>query len=178
MIYVVLAAIAFTAWRYARAVRAGHSLAVLGELIAAVGGGAIAGIWFGAASRAAMRAIALANASVRFSWSGTMQVLLVFIGFGAAIGILYAGLFRHAFDRSGLLFGGLLTLATWYPLGQAARQLLASPPEGIRFFLTSGAIIAVMWIPYAYLLQIFTPRFVRLLDRCRLARMAHDPNRA
>jgi hypothetical protein len=161
MIYGLLAAILVLAVRYTRAVKR-ESRRVLLELPAAALAGLVAGVWFGLAARGAMRVIALAAKSpLRLSASGSIQVVLVFAAIGAGVGLLYAGLFRHALATSGLRFGLLLLLVTWYPLAQAGAQLLGYEPDPLKLILISGAVLALMWLPYALLLQKLTPPISR-----------------
>lgn len=163
MIYLAAAAFAFVIVRYALLVRRQQSPASLIELPVVAGAGLIAGLWLGVGSRAAMRVIAMANGGGAFSAGGTLQVVLVFTAFGGGVGLLYAGFFRHALATSGLLFGALLTLATWYPLGRAAWQQLARKPDLVTMAAVSLAIIAAMWIPYALALQLLMRRFDRTI---------------
>ena len=149
MAYVAAAAVALLVVRYTLIVRREQSARVLLELPIAAGAGLIAGLWLGVSSRAAMRAIAMANGGGAFSAGGTLQVVLVFTAIGGGVAILYPAL-----GRNGLTFGGLLTLVTWYPLAHAAAQLLRPQPETWKLAAVSLGIIAGMWIPYALLLQI------------------------
>lgn len=147
--------------RYTRAVRR-ESRRVLLELPAAALAGLVAGLWFGIAARGAMRIVALAaKAPLRLSAGGSVQVILVFAAIGAGVGLLYAALFRHALGSSGLRFGLLLLLVTWYPMAQAGAELLGYQPDPLKLILTSGAVIAAMWLPYALLLEKLTPPISR-----------------
>jgi hypothetical protein len=161
MIYIVILAAAFTVARYARVVKREKSARVLIEIPIAALAGLVAGIWLGIAARGAMRVIAVANHSARFSWSGTFQVVFVFAVFGAGIGALYPGLFRHALERSGLLFGLILILVTWYPLTRQALQLIGNLPSTSTLIIVSGATLAAMWLPYALALQWLISRLRR-----------------
>ena len=159
MIYLAAAAVAFVAVRYALVVRREQSSRALLELPIAAGAGLVAGLWLGVTSRAAMRVIAMANGGGAFSAGGTLQVVLVFTAIGGGVGLLYPGFFRQALGRSGLAFGALLTLATWYPLARSAWQQLAQKPDIAAMAAVSLGIIAAMWIPYALALQILVRRF-------------------
>jgi hypothetical protein len=153
MIYLAAAAVLVTIVRYTLAVRAEGSSRVLMELPASALAGLIAGLWLGISSRLAMRLISIANDAPRFTWGGTMQILFTFALMGAALGLLYTGLFRPRLRSRGFLFGMLLLLGSWYPLARAARQQLADPPEPLMLFVMTGAALAVMWLPYALIVE-------------------------
>lgn len=161
MIYVAALAIAVTAIRYTYAARAG-GLRVLYEIPAASLAGLAAGIWLGIASRVAMRLVAMAaTAPPRLTLGGSIQVVIVFAAMGGVAGILYAGLFRHAFATSGARFGLLLFLATWYPLAQAGADIIGRKAD----FFASGAVIALMWFPYTLLLERIAAPLARRMTR-------------
>ena len=159
MAYLAAAAVVLLIVRYTLVVRREQSPRALLELPIAAGAGLIAGLWVAVVARAAMRVIAMANGGGAFSAGGTLQVMLVFTAIGGAVAILYPGLFRHALDKSGLLFGALLTLTTWYPLAHSAAQQLRRQPELWKLAAVSLGIIAAMWIPYALALQFLMRRF-------------------
>lgn len=153
MIYVLLAAIAITIVRYAAAVRREGSFRILLELPASALAGLLGGAWLGIAARGAMRIIAMANGSSVFSMSGSLQVVGVFALIGAGIGILYAGLFRHALTSSGLRFGLLLLLVTWWPLAEEGIELLGDKPGVVMAIIGSGAVLSAMWLPYSLIME-------------------------
>jgi hypothetical protein len=161
MIYIAAIAVVLTAIRYTLAVRA-NGPRVLFEIPAAALAGLAAGIWLGIASRVAMRLVAMAaGAPLRLSAGGSLQVVLVFAAIGGGVGILYAGLFRHAFATSGARFGLLLFLATWYPLAQAGADIIGRNAD----FLASGVVIALMWFPYALLVERIAALLCRRMTR-------------
>jgi hypothetical protein len=161
MIYAAAIALFLTAVRYTLAVR-GHGSRVLYEIPAAALAGLLAGLWFGVAARVAMRLVAMAaGAPLRLSAGGSIQVVLVFAAIGGGVGILYAGLFRHALATSGARFALLVFLATWYPLAQAGADLIGRKAD----FFASGVVIALMWLPYALLLERIAPPLCRRMTR-------------
>lgn len=161
MIFLLAGVLLLAAWRSSvRARREGWGRVAAG-LFAASGLGLAAGLLIGVWARVGMWAIAFANGGpTRFSLSGTFLVVVTFAGFGLLLGVIYEGAFRELLRRSGLAYGLLLTLVTWYPLAQAAEQELTNHPTPLSLFLVSGLLVASMWLPYAWLLE-------RLLGRRR-----------
>ena len=168
MIFVVLAALVLTVFRYARAIREIGVGAALRELAAAVGGGLVAGVWLGIAARGAMRVLAIVSgAPLRFSSGGSLQVLGTFALIGAALGILYAGFFRHALASSGFRFAILLIVLGGVPLTQAALDVIGARPALPQLILGSAATLAVMWLPYGLVLEVITNRLHRIGEKSR-----------
>ncbi len=132
MIFVIVPLVALTVWRYFLMARRCGRGYMLREVAAAASAGATSGVLIGLAARIGMAAIGVAN---------------------GALGIIYAGLLRRILRGSGLAYGCLLVLCTWYPLAQAAVEDLSVQPAIGRLILTSGVIVAAMWVPYALVLE-------------------------
>lgn len=169
MIFVALAALLITLWRYTSAVRRAGSAAPLWEIPIAMLAGLAGGLVLGLAARGGMAVITIANGGPpRFSWLGTLQVVATFAGLGALLGIAYAGLFRQALGRSGLAFGVILMIASAYPLARSGAQVLAAPVPGRTLLAVAALVLAAMWLPYALVLE----RVTAALQRCRSANHA------
>ena len=174
MIYLVAIGLAITITRYTLAVRRGEPSRVLYEIPAAIVAGLLAGVWLGIGALIAMRVIAyFASAPPRISVTGSIQVVLVFAAMGGGIAILYAGLFRHALAKSGIWFGLLLFLGSWYPLAQAGAQLLGYKPDPLSLMAVSGAVVALMFIPYALLLQTLISLRIKSQELTPACKSAH-----
>ena len=153
MIFVLLLGVGLTVWQYflmARRYGRGYTLR---KIAAATFAGAASGILIGLAARIGMAAIGLANGAARFTLSGSFAVVIAFAGFGVILGIIYAGLFRRVLRGSGLAYGCLLVLCTWYPLAEAAVEELTARPAVGKLTLISGVVVAAMWVPYAIVLE-------------------------
>ena len=155
MIYVVTGAVVITLARYVLAVRqeGWRSLTEIGwAALAGLG----AGVWLGVAARGAMRVVAVAAGSAgEFSLDATFRVIWTFTLFGGGIAIFYAGFFRHALATSGFRFGLLLIAATAWPLTDAALNIIARRPPLPTLIVSSAAVLAAMWLPYAILVERF-----------------------
>lgn len=160
MVFVLAFVVLLTAWRFAlTARRRGLFWAARDVLVAAISGW-VAGVLIGIGARVAMGAITIANGDTqRFTWSGTVTVVVTFSGFGIIFGFVYEGLFRRLLRRSGVAFGLLITLCSWYPLTHAATQQLTIRPSVGSLVLMSGILVAAMWIPYAVLLELLLSRW-------------------
>lgn len=154
MIFLLVAMLLLTAWRFAAAARQRGLLWTFRSIVVAACSGLLAGVFIGIGARIGMGAITIANgAPQRLSVSGTAAVVVTFSSFGIALGVVYEGVFRRLFRRSGLAYGGLLTLCTWYPLAHAAAQQLTGNPSIIPLALLSGLLIALMWLPFGLALE-------------------------
>ncbi|HKQ07571.1 MAG TPA: hypothetical protein VJ464_20770 [Blastocatellia bacterium] len=153
MIFVLALLVALTVWQYFLTARRQGRGRVFREIAAAVFAGGVSGILIGVAARLGMAAIGLANGAARFSFSGSIAVVISFAGFGVILGIIYAGLLRRLLRASGLAYGCLLVLSTWYPLAEAAVEELASKPATAGLVLISGVVVVGMWVPYAIVLE-------------------------
>ncbi len=160
MIYfltIVLLLATFSFWLKAR--QRGFSSVILGLGIASVAG-FLAGIFIGLGARLAMSAIAFANGDLsRFTFSGSIQVVIIFASSGIVLGIIYETLFRDLLRQSGLAFGLLLTLCLWYPLAESAIQVLRFQPTMISLFFFSGVLTSLMWLPFALTLEAILKRW-------------------
>lgn len=154
MIYllaIVLILTAFGVWLKAR--QRGFLPVMLDLGIAAVAG-FLAGIFIGLGARIAMSAIAFANGDLsRFTFSGSIQIIITFASSGIILGVIYEALFRDLLRQSGLAFGLLLTLCLWYPLAESGVQVLRFQPTAISLVFFSGVLTALMWLPFALALE-------------------------
>jgi len=153
MIFVLALIVALTIWQFFLTARRQGRGRVFREIAAAGFAGGVSGMLIGVAARLGMAAIGLANGAARFSLSGSLAVVITFAGFGVILGIIYAGLLRRLLRASGLAYGSILVLSTWYPLGEAAVEDLASKPGTVALVLLSGVVVAGMWVPYAIMLE-------------------------
>jgi hypothetical protein len=154
MIYVLAGSLLIALWHYVRVGRRSGALAVLRELALTLAAGLIAGVLVAIGARLGMRLIAEANdAAPRISLTGTSVVFVVYCGIGALCAVLYSAVFRWWLRRSGLRYGCLLFLVTWYPLAHSGAQQLVEPLSFLSLALWSAAIIALMWLPYAIALE-------------------------
>ncbi len=162
MIFLLAAVLLLTAWRFTAAAR-GRGLAwVLRSVAVAAASGLLAGVFIGVGARVGMGAITIANgASQRLTASGTAAVVLTFSTFGVALGVVYEGLFRRPLRRSGLAYGGLLTLCTWYPLAHAAAQQLTGSPAVFPLVIISGLLVGLIWLPFGLALEALLTRWQR-----------------
>ena len=161
MIFVIVPLVALTVWQYFLMARRKGGRYTVREIAAAASAGATSGILIGLAARIGMAAIGVANGAPRFTLSGSFAVVIAFAGFGILLGIIYAGLFRRILRGSGVAYGCLLVLCTWYPLAQAAVEELSARPAIGKLILTSGVVVAAMWIPYASVLERLMLRWQR-----------------
>lgn len=160
MIFLLIAALLLTAWRFtALARRRGLALALRGVAISA-GCGLLAGVFIGVGARVGMGAITIANdAPQRLTASGTFAVVVTFSSFGIVLGVVYEVLLRRLLRGKGLAYGGLLTLCTWYPLAHAAAQQLTAHPALIGLVTLSGLLVGLMWLPFGLALEALLRRW-------------------
>ncbi|HEV2861574.1 MAG TPA: hypothetical protein VGX48_11240 [Pyrinomonadaceae bacterium] len=160
MIFLLAGALLLTAWQFtARARRRGLAWALRGVAVSACCG-LLAGVFIGVGARVGMGAITVANgAPQRLTASGTFTVIIAFSSFGIALGVVYEGLLRRLLRRSGLAYGALLTLCTWYPLAHAAAQQLTAPPAPTALAASSGLFVGLMWLPFGLALEALLGRW-------------------
>lgn len=160
MIYLLAVVLLLTAWQLALKVRRQGLLRVFKDIAVAAVCGLVAGVFIGLGARMGMAAIPVANGvAPSFTLAGSFTVVLTFASYGIGLGVVYEGLFRRLLRESGLAYGGLLTLATWYPLAQAAAQQLTGQPTFISIMVFSGLIVALMWLPFGLALEALLGRW-------------------
>jgi hypothetical protein len=169
MIYVLGALLLVSLWHYVQIARTQGGAALGREIARTLVAGLVAGVLLALGARLGMRLIAIANdAAPRISWQGTSAVIAVYSGIGALCAVLYGAVFRRLFRGNGLAYGALLTLATWYPLAHAGAQQLVTPLPLLALALWSGAIVALMFLPYAWVLE----RLLRVAEKRRAGKTA------
>ena len=160
MIFLLAGVLLLTAWRFTARARQRGLVWVLQSVAISACSGLLAGIFIGVGARLGMGAITIANgAPQRLTASGTFTVVVTFSSFGIALGVIYEGLFRQLLRRNGLVYGGLLTLCTWYPLAHAAAQQLTADPALILIVTVSGLLISLMWLPFGLALEALLRRW-------------------
>ena len=160
MIFLLVAVLLLTAWRFtANARERGLAESLRGVAVAACCG-LLAGVFIGVGARIGMGAITIANgAPQRFTASGTVSVIVIFSSYGIVLGVVYAMVFRRLLWHNGLAYGGLLTLCTWYPLAHAAAQQLTAPPALIQLVTVSGLLVGLIWLPFGIALETLLRRW-------------------
>ena len=154
MIYLLAAVLLPTALQFIMRARRVGVLRVLKGIAVAAVAGLLAGVFIGLGARAGMAAVTVANgAAPSFTPAGSFTVVVTFASYGILLGVAYEGLFRRPLRSSGLAYGGLLMLVSWYPLAQAAVQQLTGQPTLISIIIVSGIIIALMWLPFGLALE-------------------------
>jgi len=137
MVFLLAAVLLLSAWRFILLARRRGIVHVIKSVLLAASLGLLAGVFIGVGARIGMGAITVANGGApRFTPSGSFSVVATFSGFGIILGVVYEGMFRHLLRRSGLAYGALLTLCSWYPLAHSAAQQL------------TGARAYCRWSPY------------------------------
>ncbi len=160
MIYIVALAVAPAAFGFYRKARHQGIKRTLLDTVVSAAFGWLAGILIGVGARIGMWAIPFFNGTEsRFTLDGTLQVVLVFSLYGIGLGILYELIFRGLLRKSGLLFGILVTLFTWYPLGAAGAQQLNFQPSMLPLVFFSGLFVALMFVPFSLLLELLIRRW-------------------
>lgn len=160
MIFLLAAVLLLTAWRFYADARRRGAARVLGRAAVSAGSGLLAGLLIGVGARVGMGAIAIANGDPqRLTLSGTASVVLTFSTFGVALGLVYEGLFRGPLRKSGLAYGGLLTLCTWYPLAHAGAQQLTGAPALLQVVVASGLLVGLIWLPFGLALEALLRRW-------------------
>ena len=154
MVFLLAAVLLPTAWQYILMARRRGLLYVVKSIAAAALLGLLAGVFIGIGARTGMSAITVANGDApSFTLSGSLNVVATFASFGILLGVVYEGLFRRLLRGSGLAYGLLLMLCSWYPLAQAAAQQLTGRPSLLTQIVVSGLIVALMWLPFGVALE-------------------------
>ena len=160
MIYLLAAVLLLTVWQLVKRARRHGLLHVLKGVAVAAVAGLLAGVFIGLGARAGMAAIPVANgAAPSLTLAGSFTVVLTFASYGIGLGVVYEGLFRRLLRASGLAYGALLMLCSWYPLAQAGAQQLAGRPTLISLIAVSGLIVALMWLPFGLALEALLRRW-------------------
>lgn len=160
MIYLLAVVLLLTAWQLTLKVRRQGLLRVSKDVAVAAVFGLLAGVFIGLGARAGMAAIPVANGvAPSFTLAGSFTVVMTFASYGIGLGVVYEAFFRRLLRESGLAYGGLLTLATWYPLAQAAAQQLTGQPTFISLMAFSGLVVALMWLPFGLTLEALLRRW-------------------
>ena len=160
MVFLLAAVLLPTAWQYILMGRRRGLLYVVKSIAAAASFGLLAGVFIGIGARAGMSAITVANGDApSFTLSGSLNVVATFSSFGILLGVVYEGLFRRLLRRSGLAYGALLMLCSWYPLAQAAAQQLTGRPALFTQLAVSGVVVALMWLPFGVALEALLRRW-------------------
>jgi hypothetical protein len=160
MVFLLAAVLLLSAWRFTLLARRRGIAHVIKIVLAAAALGLLAGVFIGVGARIGMGAIAVANGGApSFTLSGTFSVVATFSSFGIILGVVYEGLFRHLLRRSGLAYGALLTLCSWYPLAHSAAQQLTGRPGPLPLIVASGFIVALMWLPFGAALEALLRRW-------------------
>ena len=160
MIFLLAGAVLLTAWRFTVLTRQKQLAWVLKGVAISACCGLLAGVFIGVGARVGMGAITIANGDPqRLTVSGTFTVVVTFSSFGIVLGVVYEVLFRRLLQRRGLVYGGLLTLCTWYPLAHAAAQQLTARPTLISLVTLSGLLVGLMWLPFGLALEALLRRW-------------------
>jgi hypothetical protein len=162
MIYPAVVVLLLTAWQLVRRARRQGLLLVFKSVAVAAFAGLLAGLFIGLGARLGMAAIPLANGGTpSFTPAGSFAVVSTFASYGIGLGVVYEGLFRRLLRGKGWAYGALLLLCSWYPLAQAAAQQLTGRPPLISLAITSGLIVALMWLPFGLTLEALLKRWLR-----------------
>ena len=162
MIYLLAVVLLLTAWGFAVKVRREGLRRVLKGVAVAAVSGLLAGVFIGVGARVGMGVIPVANgAAPSPTLAGSFAVVVTFASYGIGLGVVYEVLFRRLLRGSGLAYGGLLMLASWYPLAQAGAQQLTGGPSLISMVVVSGAVVALMWLPFGLTLEALLGRWHR-----------------
>ncbi len=165
MIYLAVLAILFLGYGIFRSVRAAGAKHTLLDVVAAVISGWAAGLLLGAGARVGMWAIPFfSGAESRFTLDGSIQVVLVFSLLGIGLGLLYEFVFRGPLRGRGSLYGLLISLVLVYPLGGEGVEQLNFSPGLVPLAFFTFLFIAIMFVPYAFLLQALLGAWHRLHD--------------
>jgi hypothetical protein len=160
MIYVLVPFVGLAVWHYVRLGQRAGAATLGRELLRTLLAGVAAGLLVALGARLGMRLIAIANeAPPRISWRGTSVVFAAYTGVGVLCAVLYVAVFRSWLRRRGTAFGALLVITTWYPLAHSGAQQLVHPPPLASLVIWSGAVVALMWLPYAVLLEVLLARW-------------------
>jgi hypothetical protein len=165
MIFLVALALIVAAFGGYYRFRSQGSLPLLLDVVAAAVSGWIAGLLLGVGARIGMWAIPFFNGTEpRFSFDGSLRVVLTFSLFGIGLGILYEVVFRKLFRNHGILFGLAISILTVYPLGREGVELLNFSPSILSLAFFTFFFIAIIFVPFAVALEFFVCRWHRFHD--------------
>ena len=163
MIYLVLVALILTLVGFYFRSKAVGFLSAMFDLIAAVVTGWISGLLIGFGARIGMWAIPFFNgADSRFTFDGTLRVVLTFSLFGIGLGLVYELVFRGLLRQHGSLFGLLVTLIAAYPLAMAALQQIRFSPPILPTIGFALLFVGIMFLPFAIVLELMLSRYHRI----------------
>jgi hypothetical protein len=164
-VFLLGAVLLLTGWQLTLTARRHGFVWVVKSIGVAVASGLLAGVFIGMGARLGMSAISIANGDVpRFTLSGSLNVVSTFASFGIVLGIVYEGLFRRLLRQSGVAYGALIMLCSWYPLAHAAAQQLTHHPSLISQIIISGLVVALMWLPFGIVLEALLKRWLKRND--------------
>lgn len=168
MIYLIVFASLLTAFAFYRRSRRFGVIPTLADLLASALLGWISGLLIGAGARIGMWAIPFFNGTEpRITFDGTLQVVLTFSLFGIGLAIIYEFFFRRLLREHGLLFGLLISLIVWYPLGSQGIQQLRFSPTFLSAALVTFAIMAITFIPFSVVLEYLLGHWHHFRSECR-----------
>ncbi len=165
MIYLVSLASIVAATGAYRRIRSQGVLQLMFDVFAAAISGWLAGLLSGIGARIGMWAVPFFNGTEsHFSFDGSIRVVLTFSLFGIGLGVLYELVLRKLFRNRGLLFGLAISVLTVYPLGRQGVELLNFSPSLLPLAFFTFFFIAVMFVPYAVVLESIVGRWHRFHD--------------
>lgn len=160
MIYLLAAALVLTAFGFVRQAREKGFRIVLLDVIVAAAFGWLAGVFIGVGARVGMWTIPFLNGGTpQITADGTFRVILTFSLYGIILGVIYEALFRGILRKSGLAYGVLVMLCSWYPLGAAGVQQVNFQPPVLPLILVTGLVMALMFWPYGFVLEVLLGRW-------------------
>ncbi|GEM_PF-5101293 len=155
MIYVAAIALILAVGGFVRRSREFSVRRTLLDTIVSATFGWLAGVFIGVGARVGMWAIPFFNgAEPSVTFDGTLQVILAFSLYGIGLGMVYELVFRGMLHKSGLLFGAIVAVFTWYPLGAAGVQQLNFTPQILPLGVVTGAIMLLMFVPFGFVLEV------------------------
>ena len=155
MIYLAAVALIITSVAVYLRSRSDGFLSTLLDLCAAAVSGWVAGLIIGVGARIGMWSIPFFNGGdSRFTFDGTLQVILTFSLFGIGLGAIYEFIFRGIPGTRGILFGLVITLVTVYPLSAAALQQINFTPSLLPAGAVSFFFVALMFVPFGMALEL------------------------
>ncbi|MGQ0542282.1 MAG: hypothetical protein ACT4O9_10605 [Blastocatellia bacterium] len=165
MIYIFSLALIVAGTGFYRRLRVDGFLSSTLDVLIATAFGWIAGLFIGVGARIGMWSIPFFNgAESRFSWGGTFDVILAFSLYGIALGIIYELIFRKLLRDRGFLYGLLITLVTWYPLGKQGVDLLNFTPSFVPTAIFTFLFLGLMFVPFGIALEFLVGRWHKYHD--------------
>lgn len=160
MVYLVAVALIVSAIGFYRRSRVRGVWSTVLDTIAAALLGWISGWLIGIGARIGMWSITFFNGSEsRFTFDGTLQVVLAFSLYGIGLSIIYEFVFRHLLGHRGLVFGLLVTIVSSYPLGSAALQQLSFTPAFLPLTGFTLLLVGLMFMPFSVVLEFLLSRW-------------------